>query len=109
MTRWGAYVEQRLGEMERGEGDYTDLRQPSAAIIASARKLAAETFRDSTPTPSVVPTAEGGIDFVWAKNGYDVEFAVTEAGAEFWARQRSTGREWDALTPEVLDAMEGTP
>lgn len=108
MTRWGAYVEQRLGELERGEGDYTDLCQPSAVTVANARRLAAEVFRDGTPTPSVVPTAEGDIDFVWRKNGYDVELTVTEDGAEFWACQRSTGRQWDALLPEVLDALEGT-
>ena len=109
VTRWGTYVEQRLGELERGEGDYTDLCKPSAAVVASARRLAAETFRDGTPAPSVVPTADGGIDFLWARNGYDAEFTVTEAGAEFWARQRSTGRQWDVLAPEVLDALEGTP
>jgi hypothetical protein len=108
MTRWGAYVEQRLGELERGEGDYTDLRQPSAVTVDNARRVAARVFRDTTPTPSVVPTAEGGIDFVWRKNGYDVELTVTEAGAEFWARERSSGRQWDAPLPEVLDALEGT-
>ena len=84
-TRWGAYVEQRLGELERGEGDYTGLRRPSAATVAHARKAAAETFRDTTPAPSVVPTDDGGIDFVWHKNGYDVEWCVTEA-------ERSSGR-----------------
>lgn len=115
MTRWGAYVEQRLGEMERGEGDYTELRRPSAATVARAREVAAGTFRDSTPTPSVVPTADGGIDFVWHKNGYDVEITVTETEADIWARQRATGDEWASPLPDhagcciprVLDALEG--
>jgi len=114
MTRWGAYVGRRLGELERGEGDYTGLRQPSAATIANARRVAAETFRDTTPTPSVVPTADGGIDFVWHKNGYDVEICVTEDEADMWARQRATGDEWASplpdhdrcCVPRVLDALE---
>ncbi len=115
VTRWGAYVGQRLGELERGEGDYTELRCPSAATVARARKVAAETFRDGTPTPSVVPNADGGIDFVWHKNGYDVEICVTETEADIWARQRATGDEWAAPLPDldqmcipyVLDALEG--
>ena len=114
MTRWGAYVEQRLGELERGEGDYTGLRKPSAGTVAYAREVAAETFRDGTPTPSVVPTAEGGIDFVWRKNGYDVEICITETEADIWARQRVTGDEWASPLPDrdqmciphVLDALE---
>ena len=114
MTRWGAYVSQRLDEMERGEGDYTELRQPSAATVANARRVAAETFRDTTPTPSVVPTADGGIDFVWHKNGYDAEICVTETEADIWARHRVTGAEWSSplldhegcCVPRVLDALE---
>ena len=85
VTRWGAYVEQRLGELERGEGDYTELRQPSAATVAHARKVAAETFRDTTPTPSVVPDDEGSVLFVWHKNGMDVEMSVSET-------RRASGR-----------------
>jgi hypothetical protein len=108
VSRWGAYVTQRLDELERGEGDYTDLKRPSAATVAHARKVAAETFRDSTPTPSVVPTADGGIDFVWHKNGYDVEWCITEGEAEFWAHCRATGAMYDEQGVQVvLDALEG--
>lgn len=108
MTRWGAYVSQRLDELERGEGDFTDLRRPSAATVAFARRMAAETFRDTTPTPSVVPTAEGGIDFVWRKNGYDAEWCITEGEAEFWAHRRSTGQVYDEQCMQlVFDALEG--
>ena len=107
MSRWGAYVSQRLGELERGEGDYTGLKQPSAATVAFARRMAAETFRDTTPTPSVVPTPDGGIDFVWHKNGYDVEWCITEGEAEFWAHHRPTGQMYDEQCMQlVLDALE---
>ena len=106
VSRWGAYVERRLGELERGEGDYTGLRRPSAVTVAHARKVT-ETFRDTTPTPSVVPTADGGIDFVWRKNGYDVELSVTGEDSEFWARCRPTGQLYDEQGMQlVLDALE---
>jgi hypothetical protein len=109
MTRWGAYVSQRLDELERGEGDCTGLRRPSAAAVAHARKAAAETFRDTTPAPSVVPTADGGIDFVWHKNGFDVEWCITEADAEFWAHHRATGKMYDEQCMQlVLDALEAS-
>ena len=114
MTQWGAYVGQRLGELERGEGDYTGLRQPSAATVARARQVAAETFRGTTPTPSVVPDDEGHVMFVWHKNGYDVEICVTESEADIWAHQRATGDmrasplpDHDrCCVPRVLDALE---
>ena len=83
------------------------LRRPSAATVAHARRAAAEAFRDTTPTPSVVPTADGGIDFVWHKNGYDVEWCITEVNAEFWAHHRATGKMYDEQCMQiVLDALE---
>jgi hypothetical protein len=110
VSRWEAYVGQRLGELERGEGDYTDLRKPSAATVTHARKAAAETFRDTTPTPSVVPDSEGAVLFVWHKNGYDVEWCITETDAEFWAHHRATGKMYDEQCMDlVLDALEGRP
>ena len=106
MSRWGAYVEQRLGELERGEGDWTGLQRPSALTVAHARKVT-ELFRDTTPTPSVVPTADGSIDFVWSKNGYWVELTVTEQASEFWAHCRPTGQIYDEEGMQlVLDALE---
>jgi hypothetical protein len=114
VTRWGAYVEQRLGELDRGEGDYTGLRQPSAATVAHARKVAAETFRETTPTPSVVPDDEGAVLFVWHKNGIDGEIAVTEDEASVWVHHRTTGAMWSSplsehrgcCLPRMLDHLE---
>jgi len=119
MTRWGAYVEQRLGELERGEGDYTELRQPSVAAVTHARKVAAETLRDTTPTPSVVPGPDGEVCFIWRKNGMDVEIEVSETSADIWTYEhdRDLERRWDGLladhggccVPRVLDALEASP
>lgn len=90
-TRWGGYVERRLTDLERGDGDFTGLQRPTAATVQHARQVAAETFRDSTPTPSVVPTEEGQVAFVWRKNGMDAEIEVSETAAEFWVHERVTG------------------
>jgi hypothetical protein len=107
VSRWGAYVNQRLDELERGEGDYTELKRPSAVTVAHARKAAAETFRDTTPSPSVVPTSDGGISFVWHKNGFDVEWYIAEGEAEFWAHNRATGNIYDEKCMNlILDALE---
>ncbi len=116
MTRWGAYVEQRLGELERGEGDYTELKQPSVATLARARQVAAETLRDTTPTPSVVPDEEGSVLFVWHKNGVDAEITVTEDEASVWVHHRETGAMWSSplsehrscCLPRVLDRLESS-
>jgi len=109
MTRWGAYVGQRLDEME--------LKRPSAATVAHARKVAAETFRDTTPTPSVVPDDEGNVLFVWRKNGMDVEIEVSETSAGIWVYEHDHDlkRTWDGsladhglcCVPRVLDALGG--
>ena len=114
-SRWAAYVEQRLGELERGEGDYTGLRRPSAAAVTHARAVAAGLFRSTTPTPSVVPDEEGAVAFVWHKNRMDVEILVDEMAASIWVHDRDSGQEWcspvtehrSCCLPRVLDRLEG--
>jgi hypothetical protein len=115
VTRWGAYVEQRLGELERGEGDYTGLQRPSAGAIMSAREVAASLFRDDTPTPSVVPTESGDVAFVWHKNGIDAELDVNETEADLWAHDRADGDMWSGAVADhrgccvkrLLDRLAG--
>ena len=94
MTRWGAYVEQRLTDLENGTGDFTGLQRPSAGAIMSAREVAASVFRDGTPTPSVVPTESGDVAFIWHKNGVDAELDVNETQADLWAHDRVSGETW---------------
>jgi hypothetical protein len=116
VNRWNAYVTERLDALERGDGDYTGLQRPSAATVTRARLVAAETFRDTTPTPSVVPDEDGAVCFVWHKNGQDVEITVTEDGAGIWAHGRETGQMWSSplgvhagcCEPRVLDMLEAS-
>lgn len=88
-------MEQRLGELGRGDGDFTDLKRPSAATVSRARGVAAATFRQDTPTPSVVPTEDGEVAFIWHKNGIDAEITVEESGpVHVWAHDRGLGESW---------------
>lgn len=59
--------------------------------------MAAGTFRDSTPTPSVVPGTDGEVCFIWRRNGLDVEIEVSETGADIWVYEpdRDPKRVWD--------------
>jgi hypothetical protein len=47
-----------------------------------------------TPTPSVVPSDEGGVTFVWHKGGWDVEVQVDPVETTVWAQSRRTGTTW---------------
>ena len=103
-SRWQAYVKRRLGELEDGLHDFTDLKIPSTSAIQRARTIAGDTFRFDTPTPSVVPSEEGAVLFVWHKAGWDVEVEVTEIAANVWANRREDSTGWyGPLSEHVVD------
>lgn len=109
-TRWGPYVLQRLRELENGEGrEFWEAEWPPAGAILNARRVCSQTFRPDTPTPSVVPTAEGEVAFIWMKNSHDAEITVTADDATLWLRDRVTGEEWSGSLAEhagqLLDAV----
>lgn len=77
--RWYAYVMRRLDEIGRGEGDFTGLKVPAPAVVERARQEAL-TWPPDRPTPSVVPTEDGGVLFAWHKDGHSTLIEVDETG-----------------------------
>ncbi len=89
-----AYVYQRLNELGEGSYDFTGLNIPSLLTIDRARSIAFETLGRNIPTPSVVPSEEGAVMFVWRKAGWDLEFEITESEANVWAHRRHDSSGW---------------
>ena len=99
-SRWHAYVVQRFTELESGMFDFTDLRIPPPSAIERAKSIATDTFRPDTPTPSVVPSEDGSVLFVWHKAGWDVELEVSESTASVWAHHREDSSTWHGSLSE---------
>lgn len=69
-SRWFRYVWDRLDQLESG-GNHDDPGEPypTPLIVSYAREVAQKLFTPRTPTPSVVPSDNGGVAFVWHKGG----------------------------------------
>jgi hypothetical protein len=94
VPRWSRYVVQRLGEAGNGVFDFTGLLVPSRTVVERAWSVAQNYFRIDTPTPSVVPSEDGDICFVWHKAGWDLRIDVGPEETVVWAHHRGTGRQW---------------
>ena len=82
---WLQYVVGRLNEIAHSQhGDY------SSVALASIR-AAAVFFPENAPTPSVVPSEDDCIQFVWHRGGYDIEFEVGHGDLSVWISNRETG------------------
>src|SRR5690348_1617767 len=64
-SRWRDYVTGRLGQLTRGDGDFSGLTQPTVEVLEKARHVSISLFPADVPAPSVIPTEEGGVSFVW--------------------------------------------
>jgi hypothetical protein len=99
-ARWLAYVERRMQELAVNEDDPHGYPARDQHVIQRAWECAAKWFTQSTPAPSVVPTAEGGIEFVWHKCGWDLELAIDPDETWVWARERESGEIWHGSLDE---------
>lgn len=61
---------------------------PTPEIIDRARKVALGIITASVSTPSVVPGDGQRVDFIWSKNGWDLELSVGAHDLTVWARKR---------------------
>lgn len=93
-SRWYRYVSVRLRELREGKYDFTGFKVPASDVVEHARQVATTLFRPHTPTPSVVPSEDGDVLYIWHKAGWDIEIGVGAEGATVWIQERSTGREW---------------
>lgn len=110
--RWLDYVMQRLnalsdrlGEPEEGSAPLADPRALERALEELRTALGAQ-----TPSPSVVPTVEGGVQFVWHQAGWDIEIEVLPHATEVWGRNRQTATRWagnlESTRPQLRDALQ---
>lgn len=90
------YVHRRLVQMyERSKLELQPY--PDEWLIASTWHRAWALIAPGVPTPSVVPSEEGNVSFVWHKNGWDIELEFGLMASEIWASRRDSN-----------DVLEGT-
>jgi hypothetical protein len=89
-SRWQRYVSERIEEIRSGSDDYSELPRPSLDVVERAWWVVTRTLRAETPTPSVVPSDEGSIVFVWHKALWDLEIEVGPKETTVWAHNRKT-------------------
>ena len=96
VPRWLNYVTVRLNDMAARREPLEDLPIPSAMALRRAFQVAFSTFPPDMPAPSVGTTLEGGVEFAWHRNGWDLEISVTPDEQTVWARKRSSGEMFEA-------------
>lgn len=99
-TSWDSYVVRRLAALRAGVDDFTGLKVPSPWIIDRAWGVASSYFRRTTPPPSVVPTEDGDILYVWRKAGWELHIEIGSEGTTAWAYHRQSGETWSGSLGE---------
>lgn len=107
--RWLPYVARRLNELASRSNEPTPeaIGAPDPWVLKHALVVLSEWLSDDTPTPSVVPTPDGGVQFVWHKSGWDIEIEVLPSETYVWGRNRNdTGREFSGDLPERAPELQ---
>jgi hypothetical protein len=87
---WVDYVTNRLDAIARD----TELGLPSPEVINRARSWIMHLLPPGAPSPAVLPSEDGGIDFVWHRGGWNVEIGVEPGGTEtVWTWNRESNEE----------------
>jgi hypothetical protein len=104
--RWLPYVIVRLRDLQRllNEPAY-EVPTPDPDALERALSELARFMRIDTPTPSVVPTYDGGVQFVWHKGGWDVEVEVGPKETLVWAQRRDGSVSWDGSLNNHIDEV----
>jgi hypothetical protein len=94
--RWLRYVIGRLRELQRLVDEPDDeVPTPYPEALERALPELVRFMQVDTPTPSVVPTYNGNVQFVWHKGGWDVEVEVGSKETLVWAQRRGGDASWD--------------
>lgn len=105
ITKWDRYVTRRLIAFRHGAGDFTGLKIPRPQIVDQAWVVARSFFHPDTPAPSVVPTEDGEIMFIWHKAGWELQIETGPEGATAWARDRRSGTTWSGSLEERQEEL----
>jgi hypothetical protein len=104
-SRWHKYVSERINELQHGEDDFSELSQPTSLVIDRAWQVATRVLHSDTPTPSVVPSDDGNVVFVWHKARWDLEIEVSPEEVTVWAHSRNTGEMFSGTLDEQLERV----
>jgi len=108
LPRWMPYVIGRLTELQRSLVQPDDeIPTPDPAALERSLVELARIMEVDTPTPSVVPTFDGGVMFVWHKAGWDIEVDVGPKETSVWAQRRDGSVCWSgSLDEHVRDVTK---
>gem|GEM_PF-6875059 len=102
--RWFNYLKRRLDYLQNyplpDTADDDAYPKPPEETVKRAWQIAYKLFDVDTPTPSVVPADEGGVEFAWHKNGWDLVISALPEETLVWARNRSLGERWSFVLSE---------
>jgi hypothetical protein len=102
--RWFNYLKRRLDYLQNypvpDTADDDAYPKPPEETVKTAWQIAYKLFDVDTPTPSIVPADEGGVEFAWHKNGWDLVISALPEETLVWARNRSLGERWSFVLSE---------
>jgi hypothetical protein len=106
--RWLSFLEKRLNSLRSLNAEDLDgTPPPPPSTLHDSFSFAIKYFPRDLPTPSIVPSSEGGVEFIWFKSGWHLEIEITESGVYVWAHDLKKGTLWRGSLDEVLPNFLG--